>query len=203
MDADATLDECPMNYDRVRHGLRGMLLTALGKREQALAAYRDSHLADPRHVETLRTLGWLEGQQERWAAAEAWLARAVELEPDDAATWFNLAYARDKGGMDDAAIEAFRRATELNPNNDRAWYGLGMLHARHGRHREAAAALTEAGRLQPMNGLAWYALGMAWHHCNEPDKVTAAIEHALAHDPQTAQQLIRDAERSDYAHRLG
>ena len=192
-----------MNYDRVRHGLRGMLLNALGKREHALAAYRDSHLADPRHVETLRTLGWLEAQQEGWVAAEAWLARAVELAPDDAPTWFNLAYVRDKGGMDDAAIAAFRRATELNPNNDRAWYGLGMLHARHGRHREAAAALTEAGRLQPMNGLAWYALGMAWHHCNEPDKVAAAIEHMLAHDPQTAQQLIRDAERSDYAHRLG
>jgi tetratricopeptide (TPR) repeat protein len=179
-----------------------MFLNTLGQRERALAAYRDSHLADPQHVETLRTLGWLEAQQERWAAAEAWLARAAELEPDDAPTWFNLAYARDKGGMDEAAIVAFQRATELNPNNDRAWYGLGMLHARHGRHREAAAALTEAGRLQPMNGLAWYALGMAWHHCNEPDKVAAAIEHTLAHDPQTAQRLIHDAQRSDYAHRL-
>jgi hypothetical protein len=53
-----------------------------------------------------------------------------------------------------------------------------------------------------MNGLAWYALGMAWHHCNEPDKVAAAIEHTLSYDPQTAKRLIHDAERSDYAHRL-
>jgi len=191
-----------MNYDRVRHGLRGMFLNMLGQRERALAAYRDSHLADPNHAATLCTLGWLEAQQERWAAAEAWLARAVEIEPGDAHAWFNLGYVRDKGGMDDAAIAAFRRATELNPNNDRAWYGLGMLHARHGRHAEAAAALTEAGKLQPMNGLAWYALGMAWQHCNEPDRVAAVIEHTLTHDPQTAQRLIRDTERSDYAHRL-
>jgi Flp pilus assembly protein TadD len=191
-----------MNYDRVRHGLRGMLLNMLGQREGALAAYRDSLAADPNHAETLRTLGWLEAQQERWTEAEAWLARAVEREPDDAPTWFNLAYARDKGGMDDAAIVAFQRATELNPKNDRAWYGLGMLHARHGRHADAAAALTEASKLQPMNGLAWYALGMAWHHCNEPDKVAAAIEHTLSYDPQTAKRLIHDAERSDYAHRL-
>ena len=192
-----------MNYDRVRHGLRGMFLNMLGQRERALAAYRDSLAADPRHVETLRTLGWLEAQQERWTAAEIWFSRAVEIKPDDAHAWFNLAYVRDKGGMDEAAIDAFQRATELNPNNDCAWYGLGMLHARHGRHAEAAAALTEAGRLQPMNGLAWYALGMAWQFCNEPDKVAAVIEHTLTHDPQTAQRLIRETGRSDFAHRLG
>jgi cytochrome c-type biogenesis protein CcmH/NrfG len=104
--------------------------------------------------------------------------------------------------MDDAALLALTRATELDPTNDRAWYGLGMVHARHGRHRDAAAALTEAGRLQPMNGFAWYALGMAWQQCNEPDKVAAVIEHALTHDPQTAQRLIRDTGRSDFAHRL-
>lgn len=192
-----------MNFDRVRHGLRGMLFSMLGRRERALAAYLDSYRADPNHAGTLGTLGWLEARQERWAAAEAWFARAVELEPNDADGWFNLGYVRDKGGLDEAAIVALQRATELNPNNDRAWYGLGMLHARHGRHAAAAAALTEAGRLQPMNGLAWYALGMAWQHCNQPDKVTAVIEHTLTHDPQTAQRLIRDTGRSDFAHRLG
>lgn len=192
-----------MNFDRVRHGLRGALLTMLRQPERALAAYQDSHRADPAHVGTRVTLGWLEAQQERWAVAEQWLQGAAELAPDDAHIWFNLAYVRDKGGMDDAAIAAFRRATELDPNNDCAWYGLGMLFARQGRHADAAAALTEAGRLQPMNGLAWYALGMAWQHCNEPDKLAAVIEHTLTHDPQTAQRLIRDTGRSDYVYRLG
>jgi tetratricopeptide (TPR) repeat protein len=193
----------PMNFDRMRHALRGAFFNMLKQPERALEAYRDSHRADPRHVGTLSMLGWLEAQQKHWPAAEAWFVRAVEIEPDDGHTWFNLAYVRDQGGMDDAALAAFQRATELDPNNDRAWYGLGMLHARSGRHREAAAALTEAGKLQPMNGLAWYALGMAWQHCNEPAKVAEVIEHVLTHDPQTAQRLIRDTGRSDYAHRLG
>jgi tetratricopeptide (TPR) repeat protein len=192
-----------MNFDRMRHALRGTFFNFLRQPERALEAYRDSLRADPRHAGTLRMLGWLEAQQKRWPAAEAWYVRAVEVEPGDAHAWFNLAYVRDQGGMDDAALAAFTRATELDPNNDRAWYGLGMLHARHGRHREAAAALTEAGRLQPMNGLAWYALGMAWQHCNEPAKVAEVIEHTLTHDPQTAQRLIRETGRSDYAHRLG
>jgi len=86
-----------MNYDRVRHGLRGMFLNMLGQRERALAAYHESLAADPDHADTLRTLGWLEAQKERWAEAEAFYARAVEIEPDDAHTWFNLAFVRDKG----------------------------------------------------------------------------------------------------------
>lgn len=192
-----------MNFDRVRHSLRGLVFSMLRQPERALAAYLDSHRAEPRHCDTLRMLGWLEARQEHWPEAVGWFERAVAIEPDDANTWFNLGYARDKGGLDDAAIEAFQRATVLNAGNDRAWYGLGMLHARHGRHADAAAALTEAGRLQPMNGLAWYALGMAWQRCNEPDKVAAVIEHTLTHDPQTAQRLIRDTGRSDYVHRLG
>jgi tetratricopeptide (TPR) repeat protein len=191
-----------MNFDRVRHGLRGALFELLRQPERAQAAYLDCHRADPTHAGTLRMLGWMEARRERWAEAVQWYEKAIASEPEDASTWFNLGYVCDKGGMDEAAIKAMQRATELNPDNDRAWYGLGMLHARHGRHRDAAAALSEAGRLQPMNGLAWYALGMAWQHCNEPDKVAAVIEHTLIHDPQTAQRLIRDTGRSDYAHRL-
>lgn len=191
-----------MNFDRTRHALRGAVLNFLKQPERALEAYRESHRADPDHPATLRMLGWLEAQQKRWQAAEAWFARAVEAAPDDAATWFNLGWVRDQGGMDEAACLALVRATEIDPSNDRAWYGLGMLHARHGRHSDAAAALAEAARLQPMNGLAWYALGMAWQHCNAPEKVSEVIEHTLAHDPQTAARLIRDTGRSDFAHRL-
>lgn len=192
-----------MSFDRVRHALRGAFFNFVHQPERALAAYRDSLRADPLHVGTLRMLGWLEAQQERWHAAEDWLVRAVELDPGDAHTWFNLGWVRDHGGMDEAARAAFTRATQLAPHHDRAWYGLGMLHARQGRHREAAAALGEAGRLQPMNGLAWYALGMAWQRCNEPEKVAEVIEHTLAHDPQTAQRLIRDTGRGDFAGRAG
>ena len=192
-----------MNFDRWRHGVRGALLMLVRQPVRAIEAYRDSLRADPDHAGTLRTLGWLEAQQGQWRAAERTLRRAVELAPDDAQGWFNLGYVCDQGRLDEAAVEALTRASTLDPDNDRAWYGLGLIHARHGRHREAAAALTEAARLQPMNGLAWYALGMAWQHCHEPGKVAEVIEHTLTHDPSTAQRLIRDCNRGDYAHRLG
>ena len=90
-----------------------MFFNMLGQHERALAAYRDSHRADPSHVGTLRTMAWLEAHQERWVAAQAWFERAIEVEPDDAHTWFNLGYVRDRGGMDEAAVVAMQQATEL------------------------------------------------------------------------------------------
>jgi Flp pilus assembly protein TadD len=191
-----------MNYDQLRHSLRGTLFELLRQPQRAIEAYRDSFRANPRHAGTARTIAWLEAKRENWGEAEHWFQRALEIEPDDASTVFNLGWVQDKGGRDSEAITTLRRASELNPNNDRAWYGLGLLLARRGDHAGAAAALNEAAKLQPMNGLAWYALGMAWHHCNAPEKVEEVIRHTLTHDPQTAQRLVRDAGRTDLAHLL-
>ncbi|MBN8760728.1 MAG: hypothetical protein BGO61_07595 [Thiobacillus sp. 65-69] len=196
------LRDFSMDFERWRHGMRGAFFVMLRQPARAIAAYRESLRADPDHLGTLRTLGWLEAQRENWPAAEPLLRRVIERMPEDAHGWFNLGFVCDRAGEDEAALAALRRATELDPNNDRAWYGMGLIYARNGRHREAAEALTEAGRLQPMNNLAWYALGMAWQHCNEPEKVATVIEHTLVHDPLTARRLIRDCDRGDYAHRL-
>jgi Flp pilus assembly protein TadD len=191
-----------MNYDQLRHSLRGTLFELMRQPQRAIAAYHDSFRANPHHAGTARTIAWLEARRENWQEAERWFQQALAIEPDDANTWFNLGFAQDKGGRDDDAIASLRRASELNPKNDRAWYGLGMVLARRGDHAGAAAALNEAAQLQPMNGLAWYALGMAWYHCNAPEKVETVIEHTLTHDPQTAHRLIRDTGRTDLAHLL-
>jgi predicted TPR repeat methyltransferase len=77
---------------------------------------------------------------------------------------------------------------------------MGMIHAHQGNHPAAAEALRQAADLQPMNGAAWYALGMAWHHCHEPDRLKAVIEHCAEVDPQAARRLIQETERADLAH---
>ncbi len=189
-----------MNYDAWRYYLRGGLYRWIGRDAAAVDAYRRALAADHRMVKAARMIGYLLAEQHDYAGAEEALARAADLAPRDAGTWFNLGYVREHGGRRREAIEAFRRAAELNPQLDRAWYGLGLAHAGLGEHEEAARALEEAAALQPMNGHAWYALGMAHHHCHRPERVQEVVEHIVRFDPRMARQLILEAGRSDLAH---
>jgi len=189
-----------MNFDHFRFTARAILYGWLRQPEKALAAYVDSFKADPADTQAARSIAWIHAEKNRWPEAAAWFNKALELEPDHADTWFNLAYARERLGDRHAAVEAFRRTSELNPKHDRAWYGLGMAMAHQGDHAAAAEALQHAAELQPMNGAAWYALGMARYHNNQPELVEAVIRHLVLHEPQTAKRLIRDTERADLAH---
>lgn len=189
-----------MNYDAWRHYLRGNFFVWIRRPRIALEAYRDALAAAPGMAKAARVAGFLLAEQQDFHAAEAMLRRAVELEPEDPGTWFNLGYVREHGGQRREAIEAFRQAVTLNPKLDRAWYGLGFAHAQLGEHEEAAKALEEAALLQPMNGQAWYALGMAHHHCHRPDRVQEVVEHIVRYDAKMAKQLIRETERADLAH---
>jgi tetratricopeptide (TPR) repeat protein len=191
--------EKPVNYDAWRHYLRGNFFVWLRRPKPALAAYRLALAAAPDEARIARVAGFLLAEQKDYAGAEALLRRAVEVDPEDAGTWFNLGYACEHGGRRREAITAFQRAVALNPGLDRAWYGLGFAHAQLGEHTEAANALEEAARLQPMNGQSWYALGMAQHHCHRPERVQEVVEHIVRYDARMAKRLIQDTERADLA----
>jgi tetratricopeptide (TPR) repeat protein len=193
-------NEQPMNYDAWRHYLRGNFFVWIRQPRVALQAYRDALAADPSMVKAARVAGFLLAEQHDYRGAEAMLRRAVELDPEDAGTWFNLGYACEHAGQRREAIAAFEKAVAFNPKLDRAWYGLGFAHAQLGEHEAAAKALEEAAIQQPMNGQAWYALGMAHHHCHRPERVKEVVEHIVRYDAKMARQLIRETERADLAH---
>jgi len=189
-----------MNYDAWRHYLRGHLFNLIGRRQPAIAAFREALAANPEMLNAARVAGFLLAEAHDYRAAEAMLEHALARAPEEASTWFNLGYIREQAGRREAAITAFRRAVELNPKLDQAWYGLGFAHAQLGDHEAAATALEEAALLQPMNGHAWYALGMAHHHCHRPDRVKEVVEHIVRYDAKMARQLIQEAERADLKH---
>lgn len=136
---------------------------------------------------------YLLASQERYREAEVLFRRALQSEPGNAATHFNLGFALDKLGRHEDAVTALREATRLRPGLDRAWYGLGMAQAALGRHAEAAAALHEAATLQPMNPHAWYALGMAHHALGNAARVKEVALHLVRFDPRMARRLIRES----------
>lgn len=173
---DAALQRQPEIYQL--HALRGAVLTALGRRPAALAAYRQAiELApaplfstDPinRPLALLHTrLGELQLEARNFSAAEESFQRALRYASDYADAHIGLARLnttlalRESGVAGSAAPVAadetrFQRASSalqtaltLDANSVAARTALGNLYAAYGRTDQAIAAYQEALTLDP------------------------------------------------------
>ena len=173
--------------------LRGWLLENFGRREAALAAYRDALALAPSFTRARNRLAFTLAALERHGEAVPLFEAVLREDPDNAVAHFNLGFLLDKAGRHEEAVARFREAVRLRPKIDRAWYGLGHALAALGRHGEAAEALRNAADLQPMNPHAWYALGMAYYANGEPARLKEVAMHLVRFDPKMTRRLIQDS----------
>lgn len=102
----------------------------------AEAAYREALALDAASFGALKGLGgYVLLTTERYAEAEAVLAKATELNPMDSTAWSFLGQACHYQGKDQAARAAYERALAIDPTNKQA--------------QEGKAALLAAGRSGP------------------------------------------------------
>ena len=90
------------------------LLLVAGQLEAAIGAATTAIELHPQAVRLWIIRGTAELLSENWSAAEADLGRAVELKPDDAAAWSDLAFVQEQLGRD-AAIDSLETAIALAP----------------------------------------------------------------------------------------
>jgi tetratricopeptide (TPR) repeat protein len=90
--------------------------------------------------------------------AEAKLAQATQLVPDEPAGWANRGLLALRQRNFDAATERLERARDLAPENDQIHYLLGLLESGKGRAPEAIASLRKAFEQNPKNLRAAYRL---------------------------------------------
>lgn len=155
----------------------GRTLKALGRLDDAIAAYRAALALAPDHVDTLLSLGVaLRAHGQPAQAAEAY-EHALRLDPAHPGGWQNLANvlqdlgrpaeaaiararvsataiwaeasALHRGGQTAAAIAAYRRVVALAPDTTLAWHLLGGLHEHQGEIDEAARCYAAAERFAP------------------------------------------------------
>ncbi len=189
-----------MNFEQWRYYCLARFWQSLKQPHKALEAYRILLARGARSAKALRHMAFIHASQARFDEAARIFSEALQLEPDDAHTHFNLGYARDKLGRHAQAIEAFSEAVRRHPALDRAWYGMGMAYAALGRHADAVDAFGKAAELQPMGAPVWLQLGMACHHAGNAGRVREVILHLNRFDPVMARQLIRDTGATDMAH---
>ena len=93
----------------------------------AIVQARRAHRLDPLAVDPLFTLALVEQQEGRASQAVATLHRAVRLQPQNYATYYELGLMQlNVLGRRAEAAASFRRALALNPYDDNSSYELGV-----------------------------------------------------------------------------
>jgi TolB-like protein/DNA-binding SARP family transcriptional activator/Flp pilus assembly protein TadD len=132
-------------------------------------------------------LGYSNSPIEDRQHADALLRRALDLEPNRAATQFVLGTLRRHQGRMPEAAEAYQTAIALDRNYARAYLYLGLTLAHMGRAEEAIALAQHAMRLNPHDpNIAdhFFILGKAQILLGRSDEATASLRRANAANPR-------------------
>ncbi|AKU10186.1 hypothetical protein AzCIB_0281 [Azoarcus sp. CIB] len=126
---------------------RGVVLEALGQRDQALAIYEETIRLFPRQVLGYNNRGLIRLRAGEFELASSDFDRALEIDPDYAPAWTNRGTTNFLRGRTEAALSDFETAVRLSPRESIAWHYLANIYAARGRQAEAAAARLRACRL--------------------------------------------------------
>lgn len=221
---EAMLETIKSNPDPLRRGLElSQFYQQIGKVEQARDALREAEKVDPKSSAVIEqafilAVAMAQGSKsnapDRWADAEHYAQRAVELNLDQAHGRVfegRLALAKadsmsNKDEMEKAAaysqaITLLRDGLDQYPSNVMNWVYLGQAYLGLGNIDEARKALLRAISMQPNNGIAHWNMAMISEKLGDMEAVKRHLREAvkdrrLATNPDlvNAERLLREEE---------
>ena len=175
----------------------------------AIAAYEEATTADPGFADAYGRLAYAYALCDFWNCrdpgdslrllARHASTRALELNPRSSDAWMGRAYelyifnpgiapAGDDTVL--AALAAFRRAVDLNGRNDEAWHQYGST-LRLVSDSASIEALHRALALDPNRAITYQDLSVTYYTMGRGDLALAAIDSAIALDPDGPFRGIR------------
>ncbi|MGC2480836.1 MAG: tetratricopeptide repeat protein, partial [Candidatus Sulfotelmatobacter sp.] len=134
-------------------------------------------------AETYRQQAVVDSRQKSWDQAITNYRKALELEPNDALTHYNLALALKYKGDDHQAVEEFEAALRLKPKWGDAHYGLGATWYDLDDQPAALKELRIAVGLAPANAAAHQMLARIYLEQKDPSDAKTELQQALASKP--------------------
>lgn len=125
----------------------GNWLRRVGRRDEALVAFRAATAAMPGNWKAWQELGQTALEAREPATARDALERAVALKPDTVVGWHALGNAQRALADFDEATRAFERTLELAPKLPSAWLNLGAVQRMNGRGSAAVTSFEQAAKL--------------------------------------------------------
>jgi Flp pilus assembly protein TadD len=140
----AGLDFLAVRSNWQRHVLAASGYRELGMFKDAAQALEAIEPEDRTRKEVLGARVDLYMAIKEWNLAAAIAGHLIEVEPENAGWWINLAYATRRGESIQQAETLLRRALELHPNNAIIAFNLACYTCVTGRAEEAKAFLRRA-----------------------------------------------------------
>jgi protein O-mannosyl-transferase len=161
----------------------GVGLEQAGRRNEALAHYREALRLNPNHAQAQNNLGNLLDEMGRPDEALAHYREALRLKPDAPLAHDNLGTLLVELGRYEEALQQYAEAARLQPDDPLPHYLMGKARLRQGRSLQAVAQFRQALRLEPnqLLSLTWLA------------RVLASDTNPLARDGAQAVALARQA----------
>ncbi|PVX70836.1 tetratricopeptide repeat protein [Paraburkholderia unamae] len=172
-----------------------------GQYETALTFAEKAIAANPRNSDALHLRGLIALALGAPADAQAWLTRAVQLQPHPAycnSLCVTQTRLRDYAAAAETARLGLRRARERFPASDTTllWYNLGVVLQLDDQPAEAAQSYRQAIARQPGHGAAHNNLGTVSKDMGELATAIAHFERAIALDERNVEA------RSNLGHAL-
>jgi protein O-GlcNAc transferase len=174
--------------DELRFRLgHGHVLAALGRRPEAILAYRHALAMDPGRSDAQYALAAALQAEADYPAAIAAYLEAIRLAPDFADAYVGLGVCQQLAGSPAAAEAAYRQALTLQPGNATVLSNLGALLGEADRLDEAEALLDAAMARDPLSAAT--AVNLAVVLCRRRDYVGAVsvLRHAADCDVGNAE----------------
>ncbi|PWU24941.1 MAG: hypothetical protein C5B48_03790 [Candidatus Rokuibacteriota bacterium] len=112
--------------------------------------------------------------------------QTVAIDPDSAASYYQLGLRYLRNDEADAAVDALQQAIALEPRYDAAQLFLGLAYTSLGAHAKAEAAYRRAIALRPTNPHAYNYLGLEYHQQQRYRQAVSAYRQAIAQAPDYA-----------------
>lgn len=164
----------------------GLAYSALGRFDEARAAYQAAVSRNPRYIDAYNNLGVLWRGHGRPDEAIACYEKVIALDPGYVAAWASLGAALKDAGRFDESLSCCLRALELDPNHGGALGNLAATLSELKRYDEAIACARKAIALDPGAVDAYNNLGGALRDQGKLDEAEACYRQALALRPQEA-----------------
>jgi serine/threonine protein kinase/Flp pilus assembly protein TadD len=162
------------------HSRYALLLSGLGRHEEAIAEAQRAHELDPLNLLTYTVVGDTLFYARRFESSLTPYRKCLELDPTFGAGHTDLARSLEQLGRTNEAVEEFVRGTAGPDGVPRPSSGLAVLYARAGRMDDARAAVQAVQELAQKQYVSPYGIASYYAVIGDNDRALDWLEKAYS-----------------------